>query len=425
MGTVSDKPAGGEQHFPTSTPLLDLLSAVPQNPLDRLGTGDYFFISSTVILAFLELTLIRSLLDGVAGQSAVAYWVAFLTVPVVALFLSVALHSAGHALVGKAIGIETVGIRIGPFRLRTRGARESLTEQTVFMGRAMLRPRRTDNLRRRLMILAISGPLTSLVVPLVLESAFYIAPAGTGQRYLLAVFTVHVFSALSALYGISSLLPDLDGAGNFSDGARIFMLVRNGARAVRWCAIVRLQSALDSGLPAQEWDEKTIAQALGEDDESQDAVVANWLAYLWAAGRHDLTVATRYLEEALKGSAFCPDSLRDRFFLEAAVFQAWFRHNSSRGEFWAAQIGHPGWLPPLQRRRLEIALRWAGGTPFNAWEMLNSYLSSVRELPQDPVRDLVEREAMEWKAQMESRMLAGAWAMMHSSPQEFEVRSSV
>src|SRR5258708_19702983 len=140
METFSDNPAGGEQHFPTSTPLLDLLSAVPQNPLDRLGTGDYFFISSTVILAFLELPLIRSLLDGVAGQSAVAYWVAFLTVPVVALFLSVALHSAGHALVGKAIGIETVVIRIRPFRLPTRGALDSLTAHTLFIGRPTLLP---------------------------------------------------------------------------------------------------------------------------------------------------------------------------------------------------------------------------------------------------------------------------------------------
>src|SRR5258708_12074090 len=142
METFSDNPAGGEQHFPTSTPLLDLLSAVPQNPLDRLGTGDYFFISSTVILAFLELPLIRSLLDGVAGQSAVAYWVAFLTVPVVALFLSEALHSAGHALVGKAIGIETVGIRICPFPLRTPRARHTPPAHTLSIRLTMLQPPR-------------------------------------------------------------------------------------------------------------------------------------------------------------------------------------------------------------------------------------------------------------------------------------------
>jgi hypothetical protein len=226
MEPVPDKPAAGDQHFPTSTPLLDLLSAVPQNPLDRLGTGDYFFISSTVILAFLELTLIRSLLDGVAGESTVAFWVAFLTVPVVALFLSVALHSAGHALVGKAIGIETAGIRIGPFRLRSRSTRENLAEQVVFMGRAMLRPRRTDGLRRRLLILAISGPLTSLVVPLALEAGFYLAPAGASQRYLLAIFSVHVFSRYTALLRCCPILME----------RAIFPTERESSC---WCATVR------------------------------------------------------------------------------------------------------------------------------------------------------------------------------------------
>ena len=77
----------------------------------------------------------------------------------------------------------------------------------------------------------------------------------------------------------------------------------------------------------------------------------------------------------------------------------------------------------LNKKQAETAIR-AFQIGFNAWEMLNSYLSSVRELPQDPVRDLVERETAEWKAQMESRMLAGAWATMHSRPQEFEVSSS-
>src|SRR5258708_32708482 len=95
MGTVSDKPAGGEQHFPTSTPLLDRLSAVPQNPLDRLGSGDYFFISSTVILPFLELPLIRSLLAAVPGRSAVSVWVTFLAVPVVALVWACLLARGG------------------------------------------------------------------------------------------------------------------------------------------------------------------------------------------------------------------------------------------------------------------------------------------------------------------------------------------
>jgi hypothetical protein len=300
-----------------------------------------------------------------------------------------------------------------------------MAEQVVSLGRALLHPSHEENLRRRLMILALSGPLTSLLVPVALESLFYLAPARASQGHLLAAFSVHVFSALSVLYGIASLLPDLDTAGNFSDGARSFMLARNGARAARWFAIIRLQLCLNSGIPPRDWDEKLVAEATALEDESQDSVAASWLAYLWAAGRHDLTVATRYLEQALNGSEYSSDYLRDRLFLEAAVFQAWFRHNVVKGRFWASQISRPRLLPAMQRQRLEIALRWAAGTPFEAWEMLTDYLNKLRQMPPCPVRDLVEMEALEWKEQMESRMLAGAWATMHSRPQDFEVRSSV
>ena len=47
-------------------------------------------------------------------------------------------------------------------------------------------------------------------------------------------------------------------------------------------------------------------------------------------------------------------------------------------------------------------------------------LAKLRELPESPVRELMEKSALEWKAQMESRMLAGAWATMHSWAQKME-----
>ncbi|MBZ5522069.1 MAG: hypothetical protein LAP21_07485 [Acidobacteriia bacterium] len=114
MESVFDTPAGAEQQFPTSTPLLDVLRSLPQPPLDRLSTGDYFFISSTVILAFVELSFIRTLFDAFIAKSQVTFWVAFLTVPAAAFFISVAIHKAGHLLAGRMAGFETVSLQVGP-----------------------------------------------------------------------------------------------------------------------------------------------------------------------------------------------------------------------------------------------------------------------------------------------------------------------
>lgn len=417
-----------EQHFPTSTPLLDVLHALPQPPLDRLSTGDYFFISSTVILAFVELPFIRRLLDAFTAKSEVTFWVAFLTVPALAFFVSVAIHKAGHLLAGRLAGFDIVSLRVGPLwtRLPWSRHRANLAE-AVPLGLAAIRSRRKNHLRRRLLFLMLAGPLASLLTPLALVTFLWILPTPQqpGSVYLLTSFSLHVLAVLSTLYGVAALLPDLDAGGNFSDGARIFMLLENGVRARRWFAIFELYFLLDAGVHPRDWDENLLAEAGAVHDESLDAVAVSWLAYQWAVGRQDLTLATRHLEEALTGSVLSPEYLRDRLFLEAAVFQAWFRHNAAKGRFWAAQISKLRQLPELQQLRLEIALRWAGGRPFEAWEQLQDYLVQVRQLAPSPVRDLAEGDALEWKKQMESRMLAGAWATMHSHPQEFEIRATV
>jgi hypothetical protein len=234
-----------------------------------------------------------------------------------------------------------------------------------------------------------------------------------------------VFSIVSLLFGIASLLPDTNATGNFSDGARILMLLKNDLRAARWLTIIELQLALNLGEHPRSWDEKLVNRVVAIKDDSLDTVVANWLAYLWAAGRQDLTPATRYLEDALAVIASSPSNLRDRLFLEAAVFQAWYRHSASKAQFWVSQIGNTSLLSPSQKLRLEIALLWAEGRPFVAWEKLGEYLQLVRGLPVSSVRDLAEKGVLEWKAQMESRMVAGAWATMNAWSEEVEAHSSV
>ncbi|HWZ46090.1 MAG TPA: hypothetical protein VNW97_21635 [Candidatus Saccharimonadales bacterium] len=428
MGPLSGTAGGTEQRFPTSAPLLDVLRSLPQPPLDRLSTGDYFFISSAVILAFVELPSIRALLDSFTARSAIAFWVAFLTTPAAAFLVSVAIHKAGHLLAGWLVGFESASLQTGPLWSRLPRTMALFHQQEPLpLGLALIRPKRRHHLRGRLLVLLLAGPLASLIVPLLLLMSlrFLRAPDSLDSTYLLTSFSLNVLGVLSVLYGVASLLPDVDSRGNFSDGARILMLLENGARARRWFAIFELHLLLNAGVRPGDWDEKLVAQATAVRDESLDAVVASWLAYQWAASRQNLMVATWHLEDALRGSAAAPEPLRDRLFLEAAVFQAWFRHNSFKGRFWSDQISKLRLLPDLQQQRLAIALRWAGGKPFEAWEKQQVYLQQVRQLPPSPVRDMVEGQALEWKGQMESRMLSGAWATMHSHPQDFEVRSSV
>jgi hypothetical protein len=75
----------------------------------------------------------------------------------------------------------------------------------------------------------------------------------------------------------------------------------------------------------------------------------------------------------------------------------------------------------MQKQRLDIALLWAEGRLFDAWEKLGTgCLAELRGLPVSPGRTLAEESAAEWKRQMESRMLTRAWRSMYSLSSQLE-----
>jgi hypothetical protein len=219
---------------------------------------------------------------------------------------------------------------------------------------------------------------------------------------------------------VAALLPDVNRHGIFSDGARLLMLLKNDGKAERWFSNIRCQIALNQGRHPRDWDEASVSRAAAINDDSRDAYTARWLAYLWAAERQDITCATKYLEGALDSLAYSTPKLRDQLFLEAAVFQAWFRDNPSKALFWVYRIRNRK-LTRLQKLRLDIALLWAEGRLFDAWEKLGTdYMTELKEIPASPGRTLAEESAAEWKRQMESRMLTRAWRSMYSLSRQLE-----
>lgn len=421
MDGAPDTPNIPAPGFPTATPILDVLHPLPRQESERLTTSDYFLISSAVIVAFTELSFIRAFVDTISRQSLLVFAMGVVLLPLACFVAALAIHQAGHLLAGRLNGFRAVSCKIGSF---TFGNKLYPTD-VLLLGMLVMRPVRNDRLRRRLTWLVLGGPLASLLVPLVLEIALHLVQSYWSDIYFLVPAAIHVFSTLSVLLGIGALLPDIDSSGNFSDGTRLLMLLKNDFRAVRWLAILELQLALSSTQNEREQGEVVVARATAERDESFDTVAAHWLAYLWASRHQNLSLATRHLEDALARLGPSPGHLGDRIFLEAAVFQAWYRHSLGKSHFWASQLLHTKALPLRESLRLEIASCWAEGRSFDAWEKMAGYLQRLRELPPSSERDLAERDALEWKQQMESRMLSGAWATMHSWPYQRQTQGAL
>jgi hypothetical protein len=402
-------------YFPTSTPIVDGLQPLPPRTRLRFGAGEYFFLSGALILGLIGLPVFRRMTEALSSQGVIpASLIACLMIPGAGLAAAVAVHEAGHLVAAWLAGLRpapTVPSAPG-FAMSGSGLRP-YCRGLLRIGAWTLESGRLDHLPRRLSLAVLGGPLASFLLPL--TAAVYVAVARPSH---LAVFCVQAFSAMSVLLGIAEALPDM-GRGATSDGARLLMLLRQDAFADRWLALVRLQLAWDGDECLRDWDEATVSGLMTIDDDSRDAVAARWIAYWWATERQDITSAAKYLEESLAAPTGSSDWLRDRLFLEAAVFQAWFREDLEKAGMWAARIRHRK-LTYDQECRLAIALLWANGRLFEAWEKLGQMLTRFREMPACSARDFAVASCLEWKRQMESRMLTRAWRALYSTTQDVD-----
>lgn len=400
------------QYSPTSTPILDALRPVPHETRGKLSSGEYFFLSSLVILALISMPIVQLVIGGIS-LSLLGFLVAVVAIPACALAVAALLHETGHAVAGKLAGFRLVQLRLRAASDDDCHAGQKLHScQVVTLGMLVLEPGKTDRLPRRLNILVLGGPLANLLFPAVLEACPFWA-----QTNFLLEYSVHVFSVISVLTGLAALMPDVSRRGNFSDGSRLLMLARNDELATRWLSNIELQMALGRGRHPRYWDQAQVIRATQVHDDSRDAVTALWLAYLWASERQDITSATKYLEDALASPPAASAWLRDRLFVEAAVFQAWFRNNPGKARLWMGKISGRK-LTPLQEMRLNVALLWAEGRLFDAWEKMAECFRLLHAMPESSARDLAENSVEEWKHQMESRMLTRAWRTMYSLSQQ-------
>jgi hypothetical protein len=394
--------------LPTSTPILDVLRSSASSRMGKLTSGEYFFLSSVLIGLFIAQTQLRSVLVDVSTWDLAVF---LLLAPASAFLTAWLVHEAGHYIAAQMARFQIAG-----FAAQGRSDSQSLDASGALrVGVFLLKPRTTQNLRGRLVAVFLAGPLAGVLLGLAIEMG-----RDWSQANLLLQVSVHLVAAVSFLFSLATLLPDTGRDGNFSDGARLLMLLRKDAKAARLCAVLEMQSFLQDGVHPRNWPPTLAEHAAEFNDGSRDAVIALWFAYLWASERQDITAATRFLEEALAAPAACPAWLRDRLHLEAAVFQAWFRDNADKARFWAGRI-HVGKLSAFEQARLEIALLWVEGRLFDAFEKVPDYFAALRRLPESPGRELREKSALEWKHQMESRMLTRAWRSMYNLSQQVEL----
>jgi len=383
----------------TLTPILDRvqpLPAVPGTSLKYSWKGLFIGVLAGAVLGGL-------LILGDNSSGPVHHIAAFLLalfgntnpvllLPVVFLanFAAIVVHETGHLIAGLCVGFHLDHMRVGWFLFRPP-FRVSLQRNRLFgvPAHVSMIPPNTGNLRFKLFVFAIAGPLTNLVsggLALGLQSA-------TQKRMF------GFYALISLILGVANLAPFTSRKGAASDGKRAWILLADREQGNRWVAITQLSTAIVAGLPPEQSDTQLVKQATSLVNDAPDTVAAYQLAYLIASHARRDEEAARYLETSLAHFKFASPVTREALPFQAAIFQARKRKNVALAQAWLNQAPAKTMVPGM-RLQAEAAIREAENRVPEAIQKIDESIAAVVTIKEESLRKLSIRFLEKWKAEL-------------------------
>ena len=344
-------------------------------------------------LAFVDvnshLGVLREYLIGMVAWIEGAGIVRFSLAVILMLFATVAIHEAGHAIVGWLVGFRVHSIRIWRLQL------ELPLKLSIFRGPmggaggwAICTPETTDRLALRASLMFFAGPAANLLSALIA----YGLPRSGGV--LLAVFLVW-----SLTIGAVNLLPLRTGP-MFSDGYRILMLLFDRARGERLLALLTLSKDLMDGVGPESLSPEFIRIATAVKDESSDTVSAHMLAYSAAFRQYRCEDAADHLEISLRHSSRTSKPYQAALMADAAVFNGRCRKDAVAAEAWLNAIPAKTAIP-WHRQWAEAGVLHARGERAALMAKLDAIERAIREHP-GPYQKVAVNAVEFWRNEVEA-----------------------
>ena len=305
--------------------------------------------------------------DGGSASSIVAT-IAFV---IFAGILALAVHEFGHAIGGRLHGMRLGMLIVGPLHIQRESdgrLRWRLNRRLSLAGGVVSSvPGSTEGLRRAMLSFAAGGPVTSIVVG-VLVFAIYaltdLGDTGAAQGPLRDALAAGVFflGIVSVGIGFGTLLPINQGAF-VNDGKRILRLLRPGASADAYAAIMALGAYAIAGVPPNDRNPGLFAQAASLGDGSYEDLAGRQMAYAHALHRGDVEAAGEHIRYLLDRRAQAYPPYRPVIDLTAACFEAVYGGDAASARSRLEGAGKSPLLnfDPTARTRTEGAVLLAEG----------------------------------------------------------------
>jgi tetratricopeptide (TPR) repeat protein len=217
---------------------------------------------------------------------------------IVVLIIITALHEAGHAATGLALGMKIRGFVVGPFHWHIRDGRWEFQFKLKAIlsggGATGIVPARADFPRWRFVLMLVAGCLINLLTGIVaLWIAFTVGPDSPAQVGGLSA----LFGGWSVALGVGNLIP-FRTRHLYSDGARIYHLFANGPIADFDRALMLIQSSLVTPLRPKDYDIEAIFRASRTITQGIQALLLRLYAYYYFIDIGKLREAGEALREA-------------------------------------------------------------------------------------------------------------------------------
>ena len=310
--------------------------------------------------------------------------IAFLAI---AVFLALAVHEVGHALGGRLRGMRLGMLIVGPVHIQRAAdgrLRWRLNRRLSLAGGVVsCVPQGADGLRRAMLSFAAGGPITSIVVGVLVLTIYVLADLGStevqqGSLHDALVESTFMLGMLSFGIGLVTLLPVSQGAF-VNDGKRILALLRPGTAADGYAAVMGLGSCVVAGMPPDDWDPGLVMQALALADGSYEDLQGRHMAYTYALDRRDIEVASEHIRYLADHAAGAHPTYRPVIDVTVAYFDAAYGGDAASARSRLAGAGNSPLLAfdPTARMRAEGAALLAEGDAEGAFEKLRTAYASL------------------------------------------------
>ncbi len=265
-----------------------------------------------------------------------------------AWWFAVAMHEAGHLLMGVRTGMTPVLYVVGPLRVSRDGGRMRPGFNSNFAtwgGLAASVPHDVERFSERMSAVVAGGPLASFALALVC-GAIVVLSGGAAPPL------VGMTALLSAAIGVATLVPSTAG-GFMSDGAQLLAFRRGDAKMELRGLLLALAGAGMAGMRPRELDRALIERGLALEGTPLERLSLLSTAASAAVDRGDDAAA--YFAEIAQRWYDYPDGFRQVLALWLAWFLAARRRDLGTAREWLAR-GKSGLVDGALRELAEAAV---------------------------------------------------------------------